>query len=95
MFASNVREIMTKKGKTVRDLVKETGMSSRTIQRAVSDETIHKCELGTLGRIAEALGVKTKHLYAEVEGGRGVEKRPTATEKSLRADRPKTVLGEA
>ena len=68
MFTSNVREMMTNKGKTVRDLVKETGMSSRTIQRAVSDETIHKCELGTLGKIADALGVKTKRLYEEGEG---------------------------
>ena len=66
MFTSNVRELMTKKGKTVRDLVKETGMSSRTIQRAVSDETIHKCELGTLSKIGGALGVKTKRLYEEM-----------------------------
>ena len=64
---------MDKKNITVRDLVGQTGMSSRTIQRAVSDETIHKCELGTLAKIGSALGVKTKRLYDEVDddGGAG------------------------
>lgn len=50
MFTSNVRELMDKKNITVRELVGQTGMSSRTIQRAVSDETIHKCELGDSGQ---------------------------------------------
>ena len=68
MFTSNVRELMDKKNITVRELVGQTGMSSRTIQRAVSDETIHKCELGTLAKIGSALGVKTKRLYDEVDG---------------------------
>ncbi len=67
MFTSNVRELMDKKNITVRELVGQTGMSSRTIQRAVSDETIHKCELGTLAKIGSALGVKTKRLYDEVD----------------------------
>lgn len=67
MFTSNVRELMNKKKITVRELVGQTGMSSRTIQRAVSDETIHKCELGTLARIGSALGVKTKRLYDEID----------------------------
>ena len=67
MFTSNVRELMDKKNITVRELVGKTGMSSRTIQRAVSDETIHKCELGTLAKIGSALGVKTKRLYDEVD----------------------------
>lgn len=73
MFSSNVRVLMDKKNITVRELVGQTGMSSRTIQRAVSDETIHKCELGTLARIGAALGVKTKRLYDEVDddGGAG------------------------
>ena len=73
MFTSNVRELMDKKKLTVRDIVTVTGMSSRTIQRAVSDETIHKCELGTLAKIGGALGVKTKRLYDEVEGEGGKE----------------------
>jgi Helix-turn-helix. len=67
MFTSNIRELMDSKKLTVRDLASLTGMSSRTIQRAVSDESIHKCELGTLAKIGSALGVKTKRLYDEVE----------------------------
>lgn len=74
MFTSNVRELMDKKNITVRELVGQTGMSSRTIQRAVSDETIHKCELGTLAKIGSALGVKTKRLYDEVDGPESVGK---------------------
>lgn len=68
MFTSNVREFMDKKKKTVRGLRDETGLSIATIQRAVSDETIHKCELGTLGKIGGALGVKAKRLFDEVDG---------------------------
>ena len=71
MFTSNVRALMDKKKKTVRVLKDETGLSFATIQRAVSDETIHKCELGTLAKIADALGVKTKRLYEEGEGEGG------------------------
>jgi len=67
MFTSTVRVLMDKKKKTVRAIKDETGLSFATIQRAVSDETIHKCELGTLGRIADALGVKAKRLFDEVE----------------------------
>ncbi|WP_298995961.1 helix-turn-helix transcriptional regulator [uncultured Desulfovibrio sp.] len=72
MFASNIRELMDNKKMTVRDLVKLTGMSSRTIQRAISDGSIHKCELGTLAKIGLALGVKTKRLYDEVDNEKGV-----------------------
>lgn len=67
MFISKIRELMDEKKMTVRDLAKLTGMSSRTIQRAVSGESIHKCELGTLAKIGSALGAKTKHLYEEAE----------------------------
>ena len=74
MFSSNVRALMDKKNITVRDLVGQTGMSSRTIQRAVSDETIHKCELGTLAKIGSALGVKTKRLYEEIDEDGGAKK---------------------
>jgi len=68
MFTSNIRSLMDKNKKTVRALRDETGLSFATIQRAVSDETIHKCELGTLAKISGALGVKTKRLYDEVDG---------------------------
>lgn len=68
MFKSNIRELMDKKTKTVRALRNDTGLSVTTIQRAVCDDTIGKCELNTLARIGSALGVKTKKLYEEVEG---------------------------
>ena len=67
MFKSNIRDLMNKKDMTVRDMVEKTGMSSRTIQRAVKDDSIETCERGTLARIGAALGVKTKRLYEEVE----------------------------
>lgn len=67
MFKSNIRDLMNKKNMTVRDMVEKTGMSSRTIQRAVKDDSIETCELGTLARIGTALGVKTKRLYEEVD----------------------------
>ena len=77
MFKSNIRELMNKKDKTVRSLRDETGLSVTTIQRAVSDDTIHKWELGTLAKIADALGVKTKRLYEEVEGQEENEVKPS------------------
>lgn len=74
MFKSNIRDIMDKNDKTVRGLSKETGLSDTTIFRATKDETIGGCQLNTLARIGEALGVKTKKLYEEVAGDAMVEK---------------------
>lgn len=74
MFKSNVRELMDKKGKTIRDVVGDTGVSLGTVHRATQDETIGGCQLNTLARIGEALGVKTKKLYEEVAGDAMVEK---------------------
>lgn len=67
MFRSKVREIMDKRGKTLRGLEEETRLSSRTIHRATQDATIGGCQLNTLAKIGSALGVKTKRLYEEVE----------------------------
>lgn len=67
MFTSKIREIMDEKSVTVRVLRDKTGLSVTTIQRAVSDDTIHKCELGTLGKIGTALSVSTKDLYDEAK----------------------------
>lgn len=70
MFRSKVREAMDKRGKTLRSLEEETGLSSRTIHRATQDDTIGGCQLNTLAKIGAALGVKTKRLYDEEnEGG--------------------------
>ena len=79
IFTSNIRELMNKKKLTVRSLVDATGLSSRTIQRAVSDDTIHKCELGTLAKIGGALGVKAKRLFDEVEKEAAKENEPQST----------------
>lgn len=68
MFRSNIRDFMDKKKKTLRELSEETGLSSRTIHRATQDATIGACQLNTLARIGEALGVKTKRLYEEADG---------------------------
>ena len=65
MFISNVRELMNKKKKTIREVAAETNMSVSTVHRATQDDTIGGCQLNTLAKIADALGVKTKRLYAK------------------------------
>jgi len=65
MFTSNIREIMKKKKKTIREISDETGLSTRTLHRATQDDTIGSCQLNTLSKIGAALGVKTKRLYEE------------------------------
>ena len=67
MFKSNIRELMNKKGITIRDLSSQTELSTRTVHRATQDDTIGGCQLNTLAKIADALGVKTKRLYEEGE----------------------------
>mgnify|MGYP000607756224 CR=1 FL=1 len=59
MFKSNIRELMNKKGITIRDLSSQTELSTRTVHRATQDDTIGGCQLNTLAKIADALGVKT------------------------------------
>ena len=67
MFISNIKEIMKKKKKTIREVSDETGLSTRTLHRATKDETIGGCQLNTLSKIGVALGVKTKKLYEEAD----------------------------
>jgi len=57
--------LMEKKGRTLRGLAAEIGISDRTILRARKHELIGLCKLETLGGIARALGVRTKDLYEE------------------------------
>lgn len=68
MFKSNIRDLMDKKNITMRQMTADTGLSSSTLAKARSDESISECRLSTLARIGSALGVKTKKLYEEVEG---------------------------
>ena len=53
---SNLVQIMSEKGITIRTLVAQTGISSATIQKA-RDHRIANCRLETLNKIAKALGV--------------------------------------
>lgn len=66
-FSSNVAEIMKKKKVTIRELSDASGLSTSTLNKARQDESISECRLSTLGHIADALGVKAKRLFDEVE----------------------------
>ena len=41
----------------------DTGLSSKTINKARQDEGISECRLSTLGQIANAIGVPVKELF--------------------------------
>lgn len=73
MFKSNIRELMGKKKKTVRGIAEETGISSQTVFRATQDDTIGSCQLNTLAKIGDSLGVRTKRLYDEMPDADGEE----------------------
>ena len=77
MFTSNIRALMDKKGKTLREIAAETSLAMQTVHRATQDATIGGCQLNTLARIGGALGVKTKRLYDE---GAGTEADPAKAE---------------
>jgi len=70
-FTSKIDEIREKKNITTIELAKKAGISRQAIHKARQDEGIAECRLSAFGRIASALGVKTKRLYDEVEGHRG------------------------
>lgn len=68
---THVKKIMNAKGLTIRTLMSETGLSNQTIlnaRRCVEDDpqkkgNICNCTLGTLDRIAHALGVSVHDLF--------------------------------
>lgn len=62
---SYVKEIMKKKGITLRQLMAETGLANKTVLNARDDIKILTCGLGTLETIARALGVSVKDLFEE------------------------------
>ena len=68
MIHSNIKILMKEKKLNVREFAEMTGMSTATINKARRDNGILECRLSTLVHIADALGVKTKRLYEEVEG---------------------------
>lgn len=67
IFKSNVKKIMKKKDITIRDLAEKCEVSAATINKARQGASIAECRLSTLGHIADALGVKAKRLFDEVE----------------------------
>ncbi|NLJ28039.1 MAG: helix-turn-helix transcriptional regulator [Deltaproteobacteria bacterium] len=61
---SRLKQIMSEKGKTVRDLVKETGISSATITKARNGR-ISSCSFQSLEKIAKYLDVPVSALFDE------------------------------
>ena len=55
---------MTDQNMTIRELVKKTGVSSATIQKA-RDSRIEQCRMGSLKKIADALGVRVQDFIEE------------------------------
>lgn len=66
VMKSKVKELMEKKGVSIRKMAQETGLSSGTLHRA-RGELVGKCTLNTVERIAGVLGVKAKDLFEEVQ----------------------------
>jgi DNA-binding Xre family transcriptional regulator len=62
---SNIKHIMNKKNVTIRGLETSSGVTNVTILKARKDETIIKCTLETLAKIAAALDVPVKDLFSE------------------------------
>jgi DNA-binding Xre family transcriptional regulator len=63
---SKLSILMADQKMTIRDLVKKTGISSATIQKA-RDNRIEQCRVGSLKKIAEALGVRVQDLFEEID----------------------------
>lgn len=61
---SNLKLIMTIRGKSISALSEETGIDEFTIKKARSSRLILSCELGSLDKIASALEVKLEYLFA-------------------------------
>ncbi len=68
---THVKKLMEAKGVTIRTLMLETGLSNQTIlnaRKCDKDDTkktgnVCNCTLGTLDRIAHALGVSVHDLF--------------------------------
>jgi DNA-binding Xre family transcriptional regulator len=61
---SKISSLMADKKMTIRELVKKTGVSSATIQKA-RDIRIEQCRMVSLKKIAEALDVRVQDLFEE------------------------------
>ena len=69
IFRSNIKELMRKNALTIRELQQKTGLATRTITNARSEQ-VSACTLATLARFAVVLGCSTKDLYYEEETAR-------------------------
>lgn len=65
VFMSNIKKLMEEKKVTVRTIAEQANLSKQTVLTARTDEGITECRLSTLGKIADALGMKTTQLYEE------------------------------
>ena len=65
MFKSKIDQILKEKGISTYTLAEKSGVSRQSLFKARSDSGISECRLSTLGRIAQALEVRTKDLYEE------------------------------
>ena len=65
VFMSNIKKLMEEKKVTVRAIAEQANLSKQTVLTARTDEGITECRLSTLGKIADALGMKTTQLYEE------------------------------
>lgn len=65
MRKSHVKELMEKRGLTLRALSDQAGFAQVTLVKARSDEDLFKCRLDTVLRLAAALGVDVKDLYTD------------------------------
>jgi DNA-binding Xre family transcriptional regulator len=66
-MTSNLVQLMEQRGMTIRALAEQTGVSSATIQKA-RDSRIEQCRVGSLKKIADALGVNIQDLFADAGG---------------------------
>lgn len=75
MISSNLKEIMEKKGVTLKRMAWETGLAEMTLIRA-RGRLISQCRLSTLEIMAAYLGCATKDLYEESRPREEEEPRP-------------------
>ena len=66
-MTSNLVQLMEQRNMTIRALAEQTGVSSATIQKA-RDSRIEQCRVGSLKKIADALGVGIQDLFADAGG---------------------------
>ena len=60
VFMSNIKKLMEEKKVTVRTIAEQANLSKQTVLTARTDEGITECRLSTLGKIADALGMRKK-----------------------------------